>query len=452
MHPGYGFLAENADFAEAVIAAGITWIGPSPDAIRKLGDKAEARHIASGSARRWRPARPTRSAGAEEVIAFADEYGLPVAIKAAFGGGGRGLKVARDARRDPRALRLGDPRGGRRVRTGRVLRRAVPRQAASRRDPVLADAHGNVVVVSTRDCSLQRRHQKLVEEAPAPFLSEQQIKSLYDASEGDLQGSRLRRRGHVRVPGRPGRHDLASSRSTPGCRSSIRSPKRSPASTWCASSSGSPRARSSTSSDPVPHGHAFEFRINGEDAGRGFLPAPGRSPRSRPPVGPGVRVDTGVEPGSVIGGAFDSLLAKLIVTGAVRDEALERSRRALDEFVVDGMPDRAAVPPGGRARPGLRPGRSAQPFTIYTRWIETEFDNDIPAVHRRRRGRRSGRRARHASSSRSAASGSRSRFLPGSAPAVAAAAAEARPKRAAGNGPARGLRGRAHQRRCRGPS
>jgi acetyl-CoA/propionyl-CoA carboxylase biotin carboxyl carrier protein len=373
VHPGYGFLSENTDFAEAVLAAGLTWIGPSPAAIRALGDKVEARHIAVAAGAPLVPGTSEPVAGAEEVLEFAAEHGLPVAIKAAFGGGGRGLKVARTLEEIPElfasAVREAQAAFGRgECFVERYLDR--PRHVEAQ---VLADQHGNVVVVGTRDCSLQRRHQKLVEEAPAPFLSDDQRSRIADAARAICKHAGYSGAGTVEflvaVDGTISFLEVNTrlqvehpvSEETTGV-DLVREQFR--------IASGEPLR---FSGDLVPRGHSIEFRINGEDPGRGFLPAPGTVTAWVPPSGPGVRVDAGIEAGSVIGGNFDSLLAKLIVTGATRQEALERARRALDELVVDGM---ATALPFHRAV--VRdPAFVDEPFRVHTRWIETEFDNRI---------------------------------------------------------------------------
>ena len=377
IHPGYGFLSENADFAQAVIDAGLTWIGPPPAAIRSLGDKVSARHIAQRAGAPQVPGTADPVTGADEVVAFAQEHGLPVAIKAAFGGGGRGLKVARSLDEIPdlydSAVREAVAAFGRgECFVERYLDN--PRHVETQ---VLADMHGNVVVVSTRDCSLQRRHQKLVEEAPAPFLTDDQ-----------LPGSTRPRRRSSRRPATttpaPASSSSAptarsrSSRSTPACRSSTPSPRRWPGSTSSASSSASPRAAPSTTRTRSCAATRSSSASTARIPGRNFLPAPGVLSVWKPPSGPGVRVDSGFEAGDVIGGNFDSLLAKLIVTGATREEALERSRRALDEFEVEGIATAITFHRVVVRDPAFAPAPGVD-FSVHTRWIETEFDNTIPA-------------------------------------------------------------------------
>ncbi len=377
VHPGYGFLAENADFAEAVIAAGITWIGPPPDAIRKLGDKTEARHIALAVGAPMAPGTPNPVAGPEEVLAFADEYGLPIAIKAAFGGGGRGLKVARErgeiAELFDSAVREAVAAFGRgECFVERYLDK--PRHVETQ---VLADNAGNVVVVSTRDCSLQRRYQKLVEEAPAPFLTEEQTKSLYDASKAICKEAGYVGAGTCEFL--VGQDGLVSFLEV-NTRLQVEHPVTEEVTgidlvRWQFRIADGEELNFE---DPAPRGHAIEFRINGEDPGRGFLPAPGTVTRFTPPLGPGVRTDTGIETGSVIGGQFDSLLAKIIVVGATRTEAIERSRRALDELIVEGMPTALPFHQAVVRDPAFAPEDPQAAFTVHNRWIETEFDNQIP--------------------------------------------------------------------------
>jgi len=374
VHPGYGFLSENAEFAQTVLDAGLIWIGPPPEAIAKLGDKTQARHIALSVGAPLTPGTAHPVSGADEVTAFATEYGLPIAIKAAFGGGGRGLKVARTMEEVPElyesAVREAVAAFGRgECFVERYLDK--PRHVECQ---VLADAMGTVVVVGTRDCSLQRRYQKLVEEAPAPFLTDDQTKALYDASKAICKAAGYVGAGTVEfLVGQDGTVSFLEVNT----RLQVEHPVTEEV-------SGIDLVREQLRiadggaleyPDPTPRGHSFEFRINGEDPGRKFLPAPGTVARFVAPAGPGVRVDAGVESGSVIGGQFDSLLAKLIITGATRTQALERARRALDEMVVDGM---ATALPFHRAV--VRDlAFTSEPFTVHNQWIETEFENTIPA-------------------------------------------------------------------------
>ncbi|MGP3688113.1 acetyl/propionyl/methylcrotonyl-CoA carboxylase subunit alpha [Streptomyces sp. IBSNAI002] len=376
IHPGYGFLSENAEFAQAVLDAGLTWIGPPPQAIRDLGDKVAARHIAQRAGAPLVAGTPDPVSGADEVVAFAKEHGLPIAIKAAFGGGGRGLKVARTLEEVPElydsAVREAVAAFGRgECFVERYLDK--PRHVETQ---CLADTHGNVVVVSTRDCSLQRRHQKLVEEAPAPFLTEAQNAELYAASKAILKEAGYVGAGTVEfLVGTDGTISFLEVNT----RLQVEHPVTEEV-------TGIDLVREMFRiadgeelgyGDPVLRGHSFEFRINGEDPGRGFLPAPGTVTKFAPPSGPGVRLDAGVESGSVIGPAWDSLLAKLVITGATREQALQRAARALAEFEIEGM---ATAVPFHRAvvtDPAFAPAEG--PFTVHTRWIETEFVNEIPA-------------------------------------------------------------------------
>jgi acetyl-CoA/propionyl-CoA carboxylase biotin carboxyl carrier protein len=376
IHPGYGFLSENADFAQAVLDAGLIWIGPTPQAIRDLGDKVTARHIATRAGAPLVPGTSEPVKGADEVEAFADEHGLPIAIKAAFGGGGRGMKVARE-RREIRefydsAVREATAAFGRgECFVERYLDK--PRHVEAQ---VLADTHGNVIVVGTRDCSLQRRFQKLVEEAPAPFLSDEQRRTIHEAAKAICREAGYHGAGTVEFL--VGQDGLISFLEV-NTRLQVEHPV-------SEETSGLDLVREqfriaegerlNLLDDPEPRGHSIEFRINGEDAGRGFLPAPGTVTSIDFPAGPGVRVDAGVVAGSVVGGQFDSLLAKLIVTGSDRAQALERARRALAEFQVEGM---ATVLPFHRLvvdDPAFA-SVSDEGFTVHTRWIETEWDNTV---------------------------------------------------------------------------
>ncbi|MEV4344805.1 biotin carboxylase N-terminal domain-containing protein [Actinoplanes sp. NPDC049596] len=373
VHPGYGFLSENADFAQAVIDAGLTWIGPSPQAIRDLGDKVTARHIAQRAGAPLVPGTAEPVADADEIVAFAREHGLPVAIKAAFGGGGRGLKVARTLEEIPALFESATREAVAAFGRGecfveRYLDR--PRHVEAQ---VLADTHGNVIVVGTRDCSLQRRHQKLVEEAPAPFLSSEQRAEIHSSAKAICREAGYHGAGTVEyLVGQDGTISFLEVNT----RLQVEHPVSEETSGLDLVREQFRIADGATldiSEDPAPRGHSIEFRLNGEDPGRGFLPAPGQVTELNWPSGPGVRVDAGVEKGSVIGGNFDSLLAKIIVTGATRAEALERSRRVLDETVVEGI---ATVLPFHRAV--VRdPAFTSEPFTVHTRWIETEWAGGV---------------------------------------------------------------------------
>jgi acetyl-CoA/propionyl-CoA carboxylase biotin carboxyl carrier protein len=374
VHPGYGFLAENAEFARAVAAAGLTWIGPPPEAIEALGDKVRARHIALEAGAPLTPGTPDPVRDAGEVLAFAREYGYPVAIKAAFGGGGRGLKVAwredEVADRYESAVREATAAFGRgECFVERYLDR--PRHVETQ---CLADAYGDVVVISTRDCSLQRRHQKLVEEAPAPFLTAEQTEALYRSSK-DI----LRRAGYVGagtcefLVGQDGTISFLEVNT----RLQVEHPVSEEVTgidlvrEMFRIAEGEPLGYD----DPPARGHSIEFRINAEDPGRNFLPAPGTITAWNPASGPGVRVDSGYRAGMTVPQVYDSLIAKLIVTGASRAEALQRSARALAEFEVDGMP---TVLPFHRAVVA-DPAFAGEPLRVHTRWIETEFDTPMPA-------------------------------------------------------------------------
>jgi acetyl-CoA/propionyl-CoA carboxylase biotin carboxyl carrier protein len=376
VHPGYGFLAENAGFAKAVIDAGLIWIGPGPEAIDALGDKVKARHIAMKAGAPLVPGTKEPVDGPDEVVAFAQEHGLPIAIKAAYGGGGRGLKVARTIEEIPHlfdsAVREAVTAFGRgECFVERFLDR--PRHVETQ---CIADQHGNVVVVSTRDCSLQRRNQKLVEEAPAPFLTEEQHTELVRASKAILKEAGYVSAGTCEFLVAP---DGVISFLEVNTRLQVEHPVTEEVTGIDLVREQFRVANGETLDypDPVPHAHSFEFRINGEDAGRGFLPAPGTVSVFRPPSGPGVRVDSGVLEGDVIGGAFDSMLAKLIVTGRTRQEALERSRRALAEFEIDGMPTVLPFHRAVVADPAFAPNDPDEAFSIHTTWIETGFDNTI---------------------------------------------------------------------------
>jgi len=375
IHPGYGFLSENAEFAQAVIDADLVWIGPSPQSIRDLGDKVTARHIATRAGAPLVPGTNDPAADADEVVAFAKEYGLPVAIKAAFGGGGRGMKVARNIEEIPElfdsATREAVSAFGRgECFVERYLDK--PRHVEAQ---VLADVHGNVVVVGTRDCSLQRRFQKLVEEAPAPYLTDEQRAEIHSSAKAICKEADYHGAGTVEYL--VGADGLISFLEV-NTRLQVEHPV-------SEETSGIDLVRAQfhiaegkaldITEDPEPRGHSFEFRLNGEDVGRNFLPAPGTVTRFHAPTGPGVRVDVGVETGSVIGGQFDSMLGKLIVTGADRQQALERSRRALHELQIDGM---ATVVPFHRlvvSDPAFI--GDDEGFSVHTRWIETEWDNTV---------------------------------------------------------------------------
>ena len=377
IHPGYGFLSENADFAQAVIDAGLTWIGPSPESIRNLGDKVTARHIAERAEAPMAPGTKDPVAGADEVQSFAMEYGLPVAIKAAFGGGGRGMKVAYSAEEIPELFESATREATSAFGRGECFVERYLDRARHVEAQVLADKHGNVIVVGTRDCSLQRRFQKLVEEAPAPFLTDEQRASIHESAKRICREVGYYGVGTVEYL--VGADGLISFLEV-NTRLQVEHPV-------SEETTGLDLVREqfriaeghelSLQEDPTPRGHAFEFRINGEDAAANFMPAPGTIVKYSEPAGPGVRVDSGVVQGSVIGGQFDSMLAKLIVWGPDRETALRRSARALSEYTVEGLPtvipfDQAIVAdPAFTAEDGN--------FGVYTKWIEEEWDNQLPA-------------------------------------------------------------------------
>lgn len=375
IHPGYGFLSENGDFAEAVINAGLIWIGPSPQSIRDLGDKVTARHIALKAEAPMAPGTKEPVKDASEVVAFAEEHGLPIAIKAAFGGGGRGMKVAytMDEVADlyESATREAVAAFGR----GECFVERYLDKARHVECQVIADMHGNVVVAGTRDCSLQRRFQKLVEEAPAPFLTDDQRTRLHESAKAICKEAGYYGAGTVEYL--VGSDGLISFLEV-NTRLQVEHPV-------TEVTTGLDLVREQfriaegkelhIKQDPTPRGHAFEFRINGEDAGSNFMPAPGKVTKYIEPSGPGVRMDSGIVEGSVIGGQFDSMLAKLIVFGETRDEALQRASRALNEYVVEGMP---TVLPFHRhivENPAFI--GDGEKFDVYTKWIEEEWDNPI---------------------------------------------------------------------------
>ena len=379
VHPGYGFLAENADFAQAVIDADLIWIGPPPAAIEALGDKAKAKHIAERAQAPLAPGTKDPVKDADEVVEFAKANGLPVAIKAVFGGGGRGLKVARTLEEIPDAYESAVREAVAAFGRGECLVEKFLDKPRHVETQCLADQHGNVVVISTRDCSLQRRNQKLVEAAPAPFLTDAQVAELYDSSKRILTEAGYYGAGTceflVAQDGSISFLEVNTRLQVEHCVSEevsridlVREMFRVAA------------GEELGYGDPEIIGHSIEYRINAEDGGRNFMPAPGTLTAWVPPQGPGVRVDGGYENGETVPGSFDSLIAKLIVTGRDRTQALERSRRALDEFVVDGMPTvipfhRAVVNDPAYVGPSNPSGEGE--FSVFTQWIETEFDNQI---------------------------------------------------------------------------
>ncbi len=373
VHPGYGFLAENADFAQAVIDAGLTWIGPSPQVIRDLGDKVTARRLAAKAGAPLLPGTKDPVSGSEEVVAFAAEHGLPVAIKAAFGGGGCGLKVARTLHQIPELLDSAVREAVSAFGRGECFVERYLDRARHVEAQILADRHGTVIVVGTRDCTLQRRHQKLVEEAPAPFLSDTQRRTIHEAARAICTQAGYTGAGTVEfLVG----HDGTISFLEVNTRLQVEHPV-------SEETTGldlvveqfriAAGEKLTITSDPQPRGHAIEFRINAEDPTQGFRPVPGVVTVFDPPSGPGVRLDTGVRAGSVIGDQFDSMLAKLIVVGADREQALARARRALAEFTIEGVP---TVLPFHRAI--LDDPAFTEHFTVHTGWIETEFCAELP--------------------------------------------------------------------------
>ena len=378
IHPGYGFLSENAEFAQKVIDAGLTWIGPSPDSIAALGDKVTARHIAEAAQAPMAPGTKDPVSGADEVVAFADEHGLPVAIKAAFGGGGRGMKVAYTREEIPELYESATREATAAFGRGECFVERYLDKARHVEAQVLADQHGNVVVVGTRDCSLQRRFQKLVEEAPAPFLTDEQRERIHASAKAICREAGYYGAGTVEYL--VGADGLISFLEV-NTRLQVEHPV-------TEETTGIDLVREQfriargeqlrIDGDPVPRGHAIEFRINGEDAAANFMPAPGTVTAYAEPAGPGVRVDSGVRAGSVVGGQFDSMLAKLIVTGSTRQEAIERARRALGEYVVAGFPTVIPFHQAVVNNPAFVGGVDG--FDVYTRWIEEEWDGELPAA------------------------------------------------------------------------
>lgn len=374
IHPGYGFLSENAEFAQAVIDAGLIWIGPPPAAIEALGDKVSARHIAQRAGAPLVPGTPDPVSSADEVVAFADEHGLPVAIKAAFGGGGRGLKVARTRDEIPELFESATREAVAAFGRGECFVERFLDKPRHVETQCLADTHGNVVVVSTRDCSLQRRHQKLVEEAPAPFLTDEQNARLVEASQAIMREAGYVGAGTCEfLVGVDGTISFLEVNT----RLQVEHPVTEEVTGMDLVREQFRIAAGEPISDlaPVVRGHSFEFRINGEDPAQNFMPAPGTITSLRLPGGPGVRVDAGVRQGDTVSGNFDSMVAKLIVTGATRTEALQRARRALREMEVEGIP---TVLPFHRAVVDAEPFAAPDgDLRVYTTWIETEFADTV---------------------------------------------------------------------------
>ena len=375
IHPGYGFLSENAEFAQKVIDAGLTWIGPSPESIAALGDKVTARQIAQRANAPMAPGTKDPVASADEVVAFADEHGLPVAIKAAFGGGGRGMKVAYTREEIPELFESATREATAAFGRGECFVERYLDRARHVEAQVLADTHGNVVVMGTRDCSLQRRFQKLIEEAPAPFLTDEQRERIHESAKAICREAGYYGAGTVE-------YLVAADGLVSFLEVNTRLQVEHPVTE---ATTGVDLVREQFriaageklrfTEDPTPRGHAIEFRINGEDAAENFMPAPGTITTYAEPAGPGVRVDSGVRAGSVVGGQFDSMMAKLIVYGEDRTQAIERARRALDEYIVGGIP---TVIPFHRAM--LENAAFTAPndnFTVYTRWIEEEWSSEL---------------------------------------------------------------------------
>ena len=374
VHPGYGFLSENAQFAQAVMDAGLIWIGPKPASIEQLGDKVSARKVAESVGAPLAPGTINPVETVKEVEDFVAIHGLPVAIKAAYGGGGRGIKIVRESSEIQELFESATREAIAAFGRGECFLEKYLDKPRHVETQCLADQHGNVVVVSTRDCSLQRRHQKLVEEAPAPFLTADQERRLYESSKAILKAVGYEGAGTCEFL-------IAQDGTISFLEVNTRLQVEHPVSEEV---TGLDLVREQFRiaeggvldyDDPKVSGHSFEFRINGEDPGRGFLPAPGAIHQFVAPSGPGVRVDSGVVSGDVISGNFDSMVAKLIVTGGTRAEALQRSRRALEEMQVHGLP---TVLPFHRAivnDPAFT-GESGK-FGVYTRWIETEWNNTI---------------------------------------------------------------------------
>ncbi|QXB19699.1 acetyl/propionyl/methylcrotonyl-CoA carboxylase subunit alpha [Corynebacterium coyleae] len=377
IHPGYGFLSENAEFAQKVIDAGLTWIGPSPEAIAALGDKVTARHIAEAADAPMAPGTKDPVANADEVVAFADEHGLPVAIKAAFGGGGRGMKVAYTREEIPELFESATREATAAFGRGECFVERYLDKARHVEAQVLADQHGNVVVVGTRDCSLQRRFQKLVEEAPAPFLTDEQRERIHSSAKAICREAGYYGAGTVEYL--VGSDGLISFLEV-NTRLQVEHPVTEVTAGIDLVREQFRIARGEElqlTEDPAPRGHAIEFRINGEDAAANFMPAPGTVVAYAEPTGPGVRVDSGVRAGSVIGGQFDSMLAKLIVYGATRQEAIQRARRTLGEYVVTGFPTVIPFHQAILDNPAFV--GTEEGFDVYTRWIEEEWDGELPA-------------------------------------------------------------------------
>lgn len=377
IHPGYGFLSENADFAQAVIDAGYIWIGPPPEAIRDLGDKVTARHIAERANAPMAAGTKNPVKDANEVVAFAKKYGCPIAIKAAFGGGGRGMKVAHTIEEIPELFDSATREATAAFGRGECFVEQYLDHARHVEAQVLADQHGNVIVVGTRDCTLQRRFQKLVEEAPAPFLTAEQEERIRSSAHAICRESGYYGAGTVEymVQG-----DTISFLEV-NTRLQVEHPVTEETTNLdlvlrqFAIAEGK---ELDIKEDPTPVGHAFEFRINGEDPGRNFLPAPGTVIRYEEPTGPGVRVDSGVREGDIVGGEFDSMLAKLIVWGETRENALARARRALSEYHIEGLATTLDFHRHIVSNPDFVGDSNG--FNVFTKWIENEWKNPFDAA------------------------------------------------------------------------
>ncbi len=368
VHPGYGFLSESADFAEAVLAAGLVWIGPPPAAIRQLGDKTAARRVAERVGAPLAPGLSAPAAGAGEIESFARDQGLPVIIKAAFGGGGRGMRVVRSLEEIAPAFELAVREATAAFGRGECFVERFVERARHVETQCLADSAGEIVVVSTRDCSLQRRSQKLVEEAPAPFLSTAQLSRLYESSKAMLSEVGYVGAGTCEyLVGEDG----SISFNEVNTRIQVEHPVSEEV-------TGIDLVREQLRlaagerlgyGDPVARGHSIEFRINAEDPSAGFVPAAGTISRLRLPSGPGVRYDGGYVEGGSVPASFDSLIGKLIVTGADRRQAIERARRAFGELVLEGLPTVV-----GFHRLVLDdPAFTEEPLGVHTRYIESEL-------------------------------------------------------------------------------
>jgi len=377
VHPGYGFLSENAGFAQAVLDAGLTWIGPPPQAIAQLGDKVRARELALKAGAPMAKGTPGPVKDAAEVVRFAQAHGLPIIIKAAFGGGGRGMKIAWHLDEVPAlyaaAVREATAAFGR----GECFVEQYLDKPRHVEAQIMADQYGRAVVLGTRDCSLQRRNQKLVEEAPAPFLSDEQRLRIHAAAQAICEQAGYVGAGTVEFL-------LDSSGAISFLEVNTRLQVEHPVTEQTTGMDLvveqlriADGLRLSVTETPAPRGHAIELRINAEDVGRGFLPAPGCITRFDAPAGPGVRVDSGVCAGSAVPAYFDSLMAKLIISGATREQALARARRALREFHIEGVP---SVLPFHRAVLDHPDFVGADGFRVHTRWIETGFANDLTAA------------------------------------------------------------------------